>query len=78
MKYKIGDLVTLSAAGKKSNLNPAFFKSGFGVIVYIASFRRYPYKIKWFNEGRIEDQSCKAYELKRFKPTKSKKNKKSS
>ena len=78
MKYKVGDLVTLSAAGKKSNLNPAFFKSGFGVVYRIIDYRRYPYKIKWFNEGRMENQAFKEYELKRFKPTKSKKNKKSS
>ena len=72
MKYKIGDLVVLSAAGRKNNHNPRFTRSGFGIITYYYCFDKFPIHIKWFTEGKINQFSAKEYEIKKLKPTKSK------
>jgi len=78
MKYKIGDLVELSAAGRKNQHNTDFYRRGFGVIVYIHEFDKFPFNTKWFNNGEIKNFCAKEYEIKKLKPTKSNKNKKSS
>ena len=78
MKYKIGDLVELSAAGRKNNHNPHFTRSGFGIITYYHCFDKFPIHIKWFSKGNITSFSAKQYEIKKLKPTKPNKNKKNS
>ena len=73
MKYKIGDLVVLSAAGRKNNHNPCFSRTGFGVITDYCVFDKYPIHIKWFTDkGKVLCFSAKQYEIKKLKPTKSK------
>ena len=55
MKYKIGDLIVLSAAGGKNHHNPQFCKSGFGVIVDYCRYDKFPIHIRWFtSDGRIK------------------------
>ena len=67
MKYKVGDLVTLSAAGKKSQQNCEVL-TGFGLVVSVSTYWSddYPIRCTWIG-GEIEIQTFKEYELKRFK-----------
>tara|TARA_Y100001973_G_C5207872_1_gene342964 strand:+ start:9115 stop:9354 length:240 start_codon:yes stop_codon:yes gene_type:complete len=79
MKYKIGDLVELSAAGRKNNHNPRFSRSGFGVITDYCMYDKFPIHTKWFTpDGKMKSFSAKQYEIKKLKPTKPNKNKKNS
>ena len=77
-KWKIGDLVTLSAAGMRVDQHNGLFKyvngeptcPGFGVVVYIKNaYERWPVQVQWFH-GREKSISFKDYELKRFKAPK--------
>ena len=71
MKYKVGDLVELSAAGWKNKHNPDFSRSGFGVIVHYHVYDKYPIHIKWFTKkGKVLSFAAKQYEIKKLKPTK--------
>ena len=66
MKYKVGDLVTLSAAGRKSQQNEDVM-TGFGLVTKIGdSWSRYPIRCRWVG-GEVETQTFKEYELKKFK-----------
>tara|TARA_R100000234_G_C4917616_1_gene142682 strand:+ start:341 stop:553 length:213 start_codon:yes stop_codon:yes gene_type:complete len=66
-KWKVGDLVTLSAAGKKSRGNKNAV-GGFGIVVEISDHwsEEYPVLCKWFN-ARSTTIKFKDYELKRYK-----------
>jgi uncharacterized protein YodC (DUF2158 family) len=68
MKFKIGDLVTLSAAGKKANQNYDV-KTGFGIVLLNQAAGEYPIKCAWFG-GKKDEFRFKAYELKFFKGAK--------
>ena len=67
MKFKIGDLVTLSAAGKKANQNYDV-KTGFGIVLSNEA-GEFPIKCAWFG-GKKNEFRFKAYELKFFKGAK--------
>ena len=72
-KFKIGDLVTLSAAGRNAGQNWRYRK-GFGVVTRIEcpKARSYPIECFWqTTDGWSTNQShFKQYELKFFKPDK--------
>jgi uncharacterized protein YodC (DUF2158 family) len=71
-KFKVGDLVMLSAAGKRSQQNEDFI-GGFGFIENIVTdksdrYWAYPIRCKWWKENLdIVNASFKPYELKFFK-----------
>ncbi len=67
MKFKVGDLVTLSAAGKRSQQNEDVL-TGFGLVVYVSTHwsDHYPIRCRWVG-GHVEHQTFKEYELKRYK-----------
>jgi len=67
MKFKVGDLVTLSAAGKRSQQNHDVM-TGFGLVVNVSGHwsDNYPIRCRWLG-GNVEHQTFKEYELKRFK-----------
>jgi|TARA_B100000282_G_scaffold287251_1_gene254600 hypothetical protein len=70
MKYKIGELVTLSAAGKLREHNHGF-TTGFGIIMEYHYTHAFPYKLRWFNKNKTNKEfTAKEYELKRYKVTK--------
>ena len=80
MKFKVGDLVVLSAAGRRVDQN-SHAVGGWGIIkeIYTVNpFKRtgehYPIKAQWYNgEGFGRDNTrnvhFKPYELKFFKKT---------
>ena len=78
MKYKIGTMVILSAAGRKRQHNPYRVRSGFGIVMKYDKLKTFPYEIQWFNKGEAQPFSAKEYELKRLKAPKSNKNKNNS
>ena len=66
-KFKIGQLVTLSAAGMKNQHNCGFF-TGFGIVTGFNRWHTFPYKMRWFNKERTNAEfNAKGYELKRYK-----------
>jgi len=76
-KFKAGDLVTLSAAGAKSQQNEEFV-GGFGFIETIdegelqsmsnSRSSVYPIKAKWWDKNmRVHNVNFKPYELKFYK-----------
>ena len=70
---KVGDLVVLSAAGKKNKGNKRQL-GGFGVIMQIdENWHNFPYKAKWFKDGEITHFVAKEYEIKKLKASKSNK-----
>jgi len=79
MKFKIGTIVELSAAGRKRQHNPARVFTGFGVITDYRHNGAFPYKMMWFNKGwDPQGFSAKEYEIKKVKIPKSNKNKNNS
>ena len=72
MKFKVGDLVQLSAAGKKSDQN-SHALGGFGIVIWLGeSYSNYPIQTNWINgvdfkDGQIRRVDFKPYELKFFK-----------
>tara|TARA_Y100000310_G_C20392385_1_gene673439 strand:+ start:334 stop:552 length:219 start_codon:yes stop_codon:yes gene_type:complete len=64
-KFKIGDLVILSAAGKRNQQNSPV-QRGFGMVTRIDKHGKYPIKCSWFGGSR-EDYKFKEYELKRYR-----------
>jgi len=79
MKFKVGDLVVLSAAGKRVDQN-SYALGGWGIIYeinpnrfpYYKSSQDYPIKCEWYNGDRFgkdwtRSMSYKPYELKFFK-----------
>ena len=80
-KFKIGDLVTLSAAGKSVKQNEGLWQRdgqgrytlGYGIVVgFHSSYATWPVQVKWFDRGKKYIRNCnfKDYELKRFKADK--------
>ena len=67
-KFKPGDLVTLSAAGRKVEQNTCFV-GGFGFIETImVSEQAYPIKCKWWSaDMKVMNGQFKPYELKFYK-----------
>ena len=72
-KFKIGDLVTLSAAGRKAGQNWRYRK-GFGIVIFVGNRKidAYPIDCYWTTtDGWTTKQAnFKQYELKFFKPDK--------
>jgi len=71
MKFKAGDLVQLSAAGKKSKQNDHVL-GGFGIIYFIGEYYAdYPIHCEWVNGADFKGGQIrinfKPYELKFFK-----------
>ena len=66
-KWKVGDLVTLSASGGK-RVGNKYAVGGFGIVVEIEDhwFSEHRVICKWFN-ARTEHIKFKDYELKRYK-----------
>lgn len=71
---KIGDLVVLSAKGRKLKHNYHYYQ-GFGIILEVHPTKKYyDFGIKWFCEGRSTHNRrvwFKRYEIKKLKPQKS-------
>ena len=65
MKYKVGDLVTLSAAGKQRKGNSHTLR-GFGMVVRISKNGIYPIECTWYG-GSVQTSRFKAYELKKYR-----------
>ena len=67
-KFKAGDLVMLSAAGKRAQQNTCFV-GGFGFVETICSSQHtYPIKCKWWNaDMKVMNGQFKPYELKFYK-----------
>ena len=69
-KYKIGELVTLSAAGLKNEHNCGHL-TGFGIVMEYHNHHSFPYKLRWFNKEKTNVEfAAKEYELKRYKAKK--------
>jgi len=72
-KFKIGDLVMLSAAGKKAGQNWRYRK-GFGLVTHIGNRKTnaYPIDCYWTRPDgcTIKQANFKQYELKFFKADK--------
>ena len=67
-KYKIGDLVTLSAAGRRIDGNSQV-REGFGIVLAILPGADWPVSCQWVG-GDTGDMHFKDYELKKFKAVK--------
>ena len=62
-----GELVELSAAGKKLQQN-ADVRGLFGMVMRHDSLDRHPYKIRWFrSDGGLKEFPMARYEIKKFK-----------
>ena len=77
-KWRIGDLVTLSAAGMSVDQNHAMWMfvdgkrvcPGFGMVLHIKDvYERWPVQVQWFH-GMHKAICFKDYELKKFKAPK--------
>jgi len=67
MKYKVGDLVMLSAAGKVRQGN-AVCLGGFGFVVEINKYSSFPIRTQWWKDDMsMSSHPFKEYELKKFK-----------
>jgi sulfur relay (sulfurtransferase) DsrF/TusC family protein len=70
-RIKTGELVELSAAGRKLDQNSEVYHL-FGM-VYEFVKGQHPYKIQWYNlDGTIKKFPMARYEIKRFKGAKCK------
>ena len=78
-KWNIGDLVTLSAAGKaveqnsglRERKNGRIVAKGFGMVIgYGSRYCRWPIRVQWFGCGDTRNCNFKDYELKKFKADK--------
>ena len=71
---KVGDLVVLSAKGRKLKHNHYYYH-GFGVILEVYPTKQYyDFAIQWFCEGRSVHNKrvwFKRYEIKKLKPQQS-------
>ena len=73
-KFKIGDLVTLSSAGRSSQQN-SHLVDGWGIVICLGeSYANYPILAAWyggeahgFKAGETRNARFKPYELKFFK-----------
>jgi len=75
-KWKVGDLVTLSAAGLSVKQNEGLWEQkgqrrtsdGYGVVMgFHSCYATWPVQVKWFKTGEIRNCNFKDYELKKFK-----------
>ena len=65
-----GELVELSAAGKKLTQNHEV-KGYFGMVVDHHASSNHPYQIEWYRkDGEIYKFPCSRYEIKRFRGSK--------
>jgi len=80
-KWKIGDLVTLSAAGKRVEANWSLTQRsngekipvGFGMVIKVhpnGRGHRWPVFCQWFGNEHQRNWTFKDYELKKFKTDK--------
>ena len=77
MKYKIGTMVELSAAGRKLQHNPQRVFTGFGIVTGHINSKPYPYQIMWYSKTHDpQNFDAKEYELKKVRIPKSNKKKK--
>lgn len=66
-KWKVGDLVVLSAAGAKNDGN-VLCLGGYGMIMKIDKWGKYPIICQWPTKDRLDkEHRFKDYELKRLK-----------
>ena len=68
-KFKIGDLVTLSSAGRSSQQN-SHLVDGWGIVTLLKeSYANYPIQVAWYldSDGETRNACFKTYELKFFK-----------
>ena len=76
---KVGDLVELSAKGRRLKHNWLFYK-GFGIVLEIFTKKEYyDVSVQWFCKGRNAHNKrswFKRYEIKKLKPQQLKKDKK--
>jgi len=70
---QVGDLVELSAAGRKSQQNMDVVTS-FGMVIEIQKGKEYPYMVEWYripqtkwDTRKTRSLPCKRYELKLMK-----------
>ena len=75
-KWKVGDLVTLSAAGKNVKQNEGLWLGpkhrrrviGYGIVMgFHSCYATWPVQVKWFGRSNIKSCNFKDYELKKFK-----------
>jgi len=75
-KWKVGDLVTLSAAGKSVKQNEGLWERdgqgrhtiGYGIVIgFHSCYATWPVQVKWFGRSNIKSCNFKDYELKKFK-----------
>ena len=67
LKFKIGDLVMLSAAGRARSGNIAVL-GGFGFVTEVFDFSNYPVRTTWWRANMtMTTHPFKEYELKKFK-----------
>tara|TARA_Y100000593_G_C4036544_1_gene203059 strand:- start:250 stop:468 length:219 start_codon:yes stop_codon:yes gene_type:complete len=66
-RYKVGELVELSAAGRKAKQNDKVYDM-MGMVLKIDKMEKYPYIIQWFGYNRGNGTfPMKEYEIKRVK-----------
>jgi len=65
MKFKVGDLVTLSSAGRHRKGN-SHTLLGFGMITRISQTGVFPIECSWYG-GDTQTSRFKAYELKKYR-----------
>ena len=66
-KFKVGDLVQLSAAGKARQGNYKCL-GGFGFVTEISPYGAFPIRTQWWNaDMSMSSHPFKEYELKKFK-----------
>ena len=53
-KFTVGDLVTLSAAGRKNKHNDGVYGK-IGIVVEVRHYNQHPYQIKWVG---VQTPSC--------------------
>ena len=69
---RVGDLVELSSAGRKSQQNMAVADK-FGMVIEVNHRAHYPYSVEWYGvknvhyKGKAGVLPCKRYELKLMK-----------
>ena len=72
---KIGDLIEMSAAGRKTDQNSKC-GGGWGIVTHIHQFdchqrgRNYPYVVTWFLNGESFPFRFSRYEIKKLKAVK--------
>ena len=70
-KFKVGDLVCLSAYGKARDYNVSYY-GHWGIITEVQVRKHYPYKVEFLSKGKTNRAEIfHPRELKHFKPNKS-------